>query len=111
MESVFDDERFFKERVCDAVGNALKPGMNGQKAAKAVYEALKPLVVEYGQDPKWELSMRGPGEGHYAGACWLVCWEAGPYEWGIPASFAACNASGKLCEPYYSFDLCFYEKE
>lgn len=99
------------DACCDAVRKALKPGMNGKKAAKAVYDALKPLVIAAGQKPEIELSMRGPADHHYAGKCWLVCWEAGPYEWGIPASFAALEASGKLCEPYYSFDLCFYDNE
>lgn len=110
MPSVFDPN-YELEMAVNAVKGALKPGMKGQEAAKAVYEALKPVVVLFGQKPEIELSMRGPADHHYAGKCWLVCWEAGPWEWGINASFVACNASGQLCEPYYSFDLCFYDNE
>jgi hypothetical protein len=110
-DSVFQDNKYEHEMIARVIKAALKPGMKGQKAAKAVYEALKPVVLLAGQNPAIELMLRGPADHHYAGKCWLVGWEAGPYEWAIRASFVCCNASGQLCEPYYSFDLCFYDNE
>jgi hypothetical protein len=40
-----------------------------------------------------------------------VAYEAGDYQWAIGASFALCDALGKVVEPYYGFDLCFYPSE
>ena len=42
---------------------------------------------------------------------WIVCWESGPFQWAIPASMEIGSATGKLVEPYYSFDLTFYPSE
>lgn len=84
---------------------------NCESAAKAFYEALKPVVEAYGQNPETELFISPPdktAERGY-GRQWQVSWEAGPYEWGIVASMDFMFGNGWYTEPYYSFDLCFTE--
>lgn len=80
-------------------------------AAKALYKALRKVSKEvFGQNPRWELFIHNPDQSaaHGFGKSWRVCWESGPFEWAIPASFE-CSGKGWYTEPYYSFDLCFYE--
>lgn len=91
----------------DAV-NAL-PVKNAENAAKAVHAALVALATEAGYNTKY-VFLRAPGERRHTpnSDCWQVCWEEGPYEWAIPASMAIGDA-GILAEPYYSFDLDFYD--
>lgn len=84
-----------------------------EAAAKAFYEALKPVVRAYGQDPDSELSLFSPERTvQYCGSNeWCVVWEAGPYQWAVGASieFMYNRKAGWFTEPYYSFDLCFTE--
>lgn len=84
-----------------------------EAAAKAFYQALKPVVELYGQDPASELCLRTPEQSARQGyqRNWCVSWEAGPYEWGIVASmeFMFNREAGWFTEPYYSFDLHFTE--
>lgn len=82
-------------------------------AAKALHKALCKFAAEvYRQDPDIELFIHSPEQSvaHGYGKSWRVCWESGPFEWAIPASFE-CRADDFSwhTEPYYSFDLCFYE--
>lgn len=93
------------------IAKALKPGMTAEAAARAVHAVLCAHAAAEGQKPEIECMVKGPADHHYAGNCWIACWEAGPYQWGIPASFAAMDAANRLVEPHYSFDLCFYEGE
>jgi hypothetical protein len=78
-------------------------------AAKALYKALVKLAKSWGQSEK-EVFITSPEESSQGGFgnCWRVCWEAGPYEWAISASFQITGPWG-YTEPYYSFDLCFTE--
>ena len=76
-----------------------------EKAAKAFYEALKPVVIAYGQQPESELFLQSP-ENNDSG-CWRVIWEAGPFEWAIVASLTFMMTNKWYTEPHYSFDLCF----
>ena len=89
------------------------PAKNAESMAKAVYKVLCQASLDAGQKPSTEVMIRKPGEKrHFDDAtCWCVAWEAGPYEWAIPASMVIGSASGKIVEPYYSFDLCFYPTE
>lgn len=82
---------------------------NPEDAAKAFFEALKPVVEMYGQDPEIECGLRSPAESEGNG--WQVWWEAGPWEWGIVASLEWLHniKAGWFTEPYYSFDVCFVE--
>lgn len=81
-----------------------------ESAAKAFYEALKPIVNGCGQCIKAELYLFTPEESasRGRGRCWYVMWEAGPSDWGIIASMWLYNQrAGWYTEPYYSFDVGF----
>jgi hypothetical protein len=82
-------------------------------AAKAFYKALLELQKGWGNSEEYarkETLLLTPerSEALGYGRCWRVMWESGPFEWAIPASFEA-HGSGWYTEPYYSFDLGFYE--
>ena len=81
--------------------------------AKALYDVLRALAKEQGQNPDIEVSIRAPGEPRHFGdtSCWNVCWEAGPYDWAIGASMELTHATRVVIEPYYGFDLCVYPSE
>lgn len=80
-----------------------------ETAAKAFYEALKPVVKAYGHDPDIECGIYSPEEAcqREYGKVWVVWWEAGPYEWGIPTSMWLHNHGSWFTEPHYSFDVTF----
>lgn len=82
-------------------------------AAKALHKALCKVSKEvFGQNPDIELFIHNPAQSaaHGFGNNWRVCWESGPFEWAISAS-CECRADDFSwhTEPYYSFDLCFYQ--
>lgn len=85
--------------------------LTAEDAAKALYEALKPVVAAYGQNPERELFIFDPdtAAGREYGRTWVVTWEAGPFEWGTVASAWMDNAPKWYTEPHFSFDLCFQE--
>jgi hypothetical protein len=89
------------------------PVMSAENMARATYEALLAGAERAGQDPKREVAIYAPGTPCYLGTLehWVVAWEAGPYEWAIPASSAIGDVASRIVEPYYSFDLCFYPTE
>lgn len=83
-----------------------------QGAAKRLYAGLQDYCEAVGM-PRSEVFIQTPEEsaqGGY-GKCWRVCFEAGPYEWGISASldWLFNRGAGWYTEPYYSFDVCFTE--
>lgn len=78
-------------------------------AAKALYKALCKECKSYGSDPSYEVWIKSPEESvehGYVGKAWHVCWESGPYMWGVNV-FA--NADWGHCETYWGFDLAFYD--
>ena len=95
------------------LAKAVTRTMNAEQAARAVYAELRNIAAEEGCNPDSEVMIRAPGEArHYSeDTCWCVAYEAGDYEWAIGSSHALCDALGKVVEPYYSFDLCFYPSE
>lgn len=100
--------RDFKQRMYAALNAAVKSPkvQSADEAAKAAYDALLPFVDEYGQ-PETELFWKTSKEAQeYNQRSAFVSWESGPYQW-------ACGVflSNRLAEPYYSFDLVFYEAE
>lgn len=99
--------------VSDKVREAIKalPVATAKEMAYATYRTLVKMADDMGQTGKREVFIKKPGEcGYFANPdCYVVSWEAGPYEWGITASLA--DVFPKLVEPYYSFDLCFYPAE
>lgn len=96
------------------VAHDAKP-LGAEAAARACHALLLEVCEAAGQKPKIEVMMLAPGERNRAESkdAWFVCWEAGPYEWGINASHAImdCYANTKAIETYYGFDLLFYPKE
>jgi len=101
--------RYYNTRLAATVNKT----MNAEQAAKAVYAELCKIAQDEGCDPDIEVFIRAPGEPrHFADTtCWCVSYEAGEYQWAVGASFPLCDALGKVVEPYYSFDLCFYPSE
>ena len=82
---------------------------NAETLAKAAYAGLQDYCDLTGMS-RSEAMIRAPYEEAYDGEGnrWLVCLEAGPYEWAIPVSM---RLPYGLAEPYYSFDLSFYPTE
>ena len=99
--------------LADLVARCVPRGSTAEQAAKACHELLRQVAEAGGQDPDQEVFIRAPGEPrHYDDlACWCVCWEAGPYDWAIPASIELTARTRKVVEPWYGFDLSFYPGE
>lgn len=89
----------------------INKAMTAEQAAKATHAAVHKAAERVGQDADRETLIRAPGEPRYFGdtQCWVVAWEAGPYQWGVSASLS--DIFPHLVEPYYSFDLTFYPGE
>lgn len=90
--------------------------LTGKAAASEItnrmYDLLRGIAKDCGMDPIYEVFAWRPGQDRQQGKnCWGVSWEAGPYQWAIGASFVIMDLTGRLVEPHYSFDLCFYEVE
>ncbi len=96
-------------------------------AAKAAYRKLQEYAEYLGQRPD-EVFIKTPAENWEGCGGWFVCWEGGPYEWGIKVSGdydcddphqtggmpvpLKCDPSkrvGWMTEPYWSFSLVFYQ--
>ena len=74
-------------------------------AAKRLFSVLQQYAKDFGY-PDGEVFIRSPEESNGNG--WQVCFEGGPYQWAMEASWLVCNEeAGWYTEPYYSFDLCF----
>lgn len=114
-DSVFDED----EHMLGHIAGQLKVKLEGLKGPKEVAEAIYAVVREccemYGQQPDIETFMRTPEQslasGHPHGNCYVISWEAGPYGWVHAAWPVIMDTTGRLCEPYHSFDLCIYENE
>jgi hypothetical protein len=76
--------------------------------AKALYKAVCQMAADFGQNPEIEVLIQTPEQAEKKGygKMWRVCWEAGPYEWGIEASGQIRGQWG-YAEPYHSFDVSF----
>lgn len=90
--------------------------IRGKTKAKAIAEAMYQVLREFARDvldhnPDIEVQMWTPAQikergGPHGPGCYVVNYEAGPYNWGI--MFSMCDELKRLMEPYYSFDLCIY---
>lgn len=115
MNSIFDKD----EHILGHMAGQLKTNLTGLKGAeevaKAIYSTIRECCEMYGQKPDIETFMRTPAEslasGHPHGDCYVISWEAGPHDWVHTAWPVIMDTTGRLCEPYYSFDLCIYETE
>ena len=79
-------------------------------AAKGLYDALLKACKARGiKDPTTEVWIKTPEEteehGYMAGA-WWVCWESGPFEWAVSTYV---GGPWGHAEPYWGFDLAFYD--
>ena len=94
-----------------AVANAISNAKTCEAAALNTYEVCCKAAEAWGMKPDIEVAIRKPGEPrHFPDpSCWMVCFEAGPYEWAVSASLSTDTKGKVLAEPYYSFDLCFSE--
>lgn len=117
MASIFDDgseqalQSIVNDRVIAAI-NALDD-KNAKAMAETTYATLQTIAEEVGM-AKTEVLLRTPHDPrcYFAnGNSYVVAWEAGPYQWAIGTSLEIGDKCGKLVEPYYSFDLCFYPDE
>lgn len=110
-DSLFAAEEKYLGHLAEKCGAVSKKAKSAKEAAKAVYELLQKEAQEMGMSAR-EVMLIAPGQPSYLGEkdCWIVAWEAGPYEWAIPASFWIGGAWGHA-EPYYSFDLMFYQEQ
>ena len=80
----------------------LETSTTARRAATALHKVCRDYAKKAGMNPDIEVTMRHEGKGHY----W-VCWESGPYEWGIIATM---NSTGPvLAEPRWGFDLNLYD--
>ena len=89
---------------------AIQTAISPHAAALAVYALCRAKATAEGMKPDIECTISAPGEDRHHDQinCWSVCFEAGPYDWAVDASLNA--LSGKImAEPYYGFDLSFYE--
>jgi len=84
------------------------PG-SGKRCAQAALKVLQKHVKDQGENPEIECFLVQPG--HWSDRHgWGACWESGPYQWACEASMVI-SGGGRLAEPYYGFDLCFYDEE
>lgn len=119
FDSIERAERDFTKRfitnLATTLGAIPKRQRTAEAMAKKAYEVCCAACVDYGQNPDYEVFMKTPEEsGNFLGGqpgVWIVCWESGPFQWAIPASMEIGSTTGKLVEPYYSFDLTFYPSE
>lgn len=93
-----------------AVAKAIKAAPSAMQAAVDVYALCVAKAQAEGMKPEIEVAIHRPGQDrhHSDNNCWGVCFEAGPYEWAIDASIDI-GQSRVLAEPYYGFDLSFYD--
>ena len=88
-----------------------------EEAAARLYEALKKECADWGQDPSCEVYMTSDHnkcEYIKEGEIW-VCWEAGPFDWGVSYSLGSHPDSYSwpktnqdwYLETYYGFDVIF----
>jgi len=94
------------------VSAAINDTPTAEAAARAVYAVVRRYCEAMGYKPDIETFIRSPQESLDAngvhGACWVVSWESGPFQWAVGASLGGHN---RLVEPYYSFDLTFFPAE
>lgn len=90
-------EKFIRD--CAA---ALQKATTAAKASSAIYKLCCAYAKACGMDPDYEVSRERIGKGVY----W-VKFESGPHEWGIEVSMD--GYSPVLAEPYWGFDLKFYD--
>jgi hypothetical protein len=97
MEIDMNDRQFVK-KCAEAMSNA----RDAKSAAVAVHKVCFDYAKMVGMTPSIEVAIRHKADGH-----WYVGFEAGPYEWAVSATLS--NGGPVLAEPYYSFDIDFYD--
>ena len=92
------------------VATAIETAVSPHAAALAVHALCLAKAKDEGMDPDIECAIYAPGEERHHSQinCWSVCFEAGPYDWAVDASLNVMPRK-VIAEPYYGFDLSFYE--
>lgn len=103
--------RILTAQLVRAANSIPEDQRTAEAVARALYAVVRRASEDAGQNPDIETAIWSPDQtpGRY-GRCWVVNWEAGPYEWATHASgYFTYLVNGSPIEPYYSFDLCIYE--
>ena len=88
---------------------ALQRRADSECVAKAIHEVLREQSKACGQSPDTETFYKVSGpEGQRT---YHVSWESGPHQWAQLAWEVVYDLTGRLAEPYYSFDLQLYDIE
>lgn len=87
--------------------------LTAEEAARTLYEFLREFVGKIGYDPDAEVYLRSPEDSDnntIAPGCWWVCWESGPYSWGVGYSLSGKTIGTKWYgDTHYGFDIIFEE--
>lgn len=86
----------------------LRDKIDAAECAKRAYAAL----IEYHGSETTEIFLNSPEDKDWRNPKgYVVSYESGPYDWAIQTSMCMIDLTGRLCEPYHGFDLCFYVNE
>lgn len=111
---MIDEIQFMRDfRAAILEANEKLETKTAEQMAKTTYNVCVDFCKKFGQNPSYEVFIKAPGEPRHFDndTCWVVAWEAGPWEWAIPISMDLSYHIDKVVEPHYSFDLCFYPSE
>lgn len=98
-------EADFINAAAKALRNSTTPAM----AATRMHTICRVAAKAWGMKPDIECALRSPEQSKAfgGGSNWYVCFEAGPHNWAVAVSEAANDKV--IAEPYYGFDLSFYD--
>lgn len=115
ISEYFDEDKYLGTMIATKLREALVGKREAKEVAEAIYSVVREVCEFASQKPDIETFLRTPAQslasGHPHGDCYVISWEAGPYQWVHYAWPVVMDMTGRLCEPYYSFDLCIYEAE
>lgn len=101
------EEEMFLEQLPD-----LSAIEDPEEAAKTLYKNLCEWADSVGHKSEIEVAIFAPGERETVDNAWWVMYEAGPHDWAIHYTLDAKRRTygpGWHCEPYWGFDVAFYE--
>lgn len=100
-----------------------------EMAARELHRWARFRALASGMDPNFEVFMQSPNE-YERDDGWRVCWESGPMDWAVALTGGSSiynrrfnaelsstepevvgfRSSDWFAEPYYGFDLVFFDK-
>ncbi len=112
ISEYFDEDKYLGTLIATKLREALAGKREAKEVAEAIYSVVREVCETTGQKPDIETFLKTPDDDWKPhGKCYVISWEAGPYQWVHYAWPVVMDITGRLCEPYYSFDLCIYEVE